>query len=191
MKNFLSFVIVGILVFFVTVIWKDYFTEPTIEYKEKVVTKTIVKDTTITITKVVPKYITVPGDTVYIPANIDSLVALYTSLYTEFNTRKTYFEDFDLDTLGVIMVSASVFRNSLDSLEVRPLLTMPLTTITREIYKTKNTLYGGFNVGKNNFSPSLLYTTPKYNVSLQYNIIEKQIGIGIGYKIFNHGTKLK
>jgi hypothetical protein len=191
MKNFLSFVIVGILVFFVTVIWKDYYYKPSVEVVEIVRVDTVYITDTIIKTKLVPKYVTLPNDTIYIPANIDSLVALYTSLYTEFNTRRTYFEDFDLDTLGVIMVSASVFRNSLDSLEVRPLLTLPLTTITREIYKTKNTLYGGFNVGKNNFSPSLLYTTPKYNVSLQYNIIEKQIGIGIGYKIFNHGTKLK
>lgn len=191
MKNLFNGIILLIIIIIAIVFWKKYNGEPEIIVKETIKVDTIFITDTLLKTKIVPKYVTLPNDTIYIPTNIDSLVALYSSLYTEFNTRKTYFEDFDLDSLGVIMISGSVFRNSLDSLEIRPLLTLPLTTITREIYRTKNTLYGGLTAGKNNFSPTLVYTTPKYNVSLQYNILEKQLGLGVSYKIFSHGKKLK
>lgn len=196
MKYLSSIIITAIIVFFATTIYVNK--TPEVVIKETVKVDTVFITDTVIKTKLVPKYVTLPNDTIYIPTDNDSLIKLYKEMYVEFNSRKLYNETYDLDSLGVIIVESSIYRNNIDTQFIAPLLTLPLTTITREVYKQQNHFYVGLNVGyvhhnvhNNALLANISYINPKYFVNLQYDFINKIPYIGVGYKIFSYDKKSK
>lgn len=188
LSNLCILIIITILVIFVN---RKFFPSTEIEEVIKVDTLWVTKVDTIIKTKLVPKYIELPSDTIYIPQDCDSLKVMYNDLYTLHNTKKTYLMSEKLDSIGTIEVTTKLFKNNIEEQKIIYNYKIPQISIIKEIYPQQCHFYMGLIVQKNGVSPNILYIRPKINISLQYDIINKQPSIGVGYKLFSYGKKSK
>ena len=117
----------------------------------KVITKVETKWDTITITKNVyipkwkNKYITTPGDTIYVPIDkeIDSL-----QIIKDYFTKYYYEDKISLDSLGYIVIQDTIYNNRILSRKVIPTIFFPKTTIIKiPPPPPTNSFYGGIEIG--------------------------------------------
>lgn len=186
MKLLIQILSVAVIIFFVILLQNKYFSK--IEEVEviKVDTVWITKTDTIIKEKLVPYKVEIPGDVIYIPLDNDSLRQLYSDLYLIHNTRKSFLMNEKLDSIGTFSINTEVFRNGIEKQTFTYEYKIPQITIDKTVYKEYSYLYGGIIAGKNILAPSLLYTNKKFNVSLQYDIINQTPLIGVGYKLFKY-----
>lgn len=182
-------IITGIIIF-INFVNRIFF--PNIEVQEvvKVDTVWVIKRDTVIKTKLVPKYVKLPSDTVYIPGDCDSLKVMYKNLYVSYNTEKTFITN-DTSSFGNTEITTKILRNNIEELKIIYDFKVPEITVTKEIYPQQCHFYAGLIIQKNGISPNILYIRPKINISLQYDIINKQTSIGVGYKLFSYGKKSK
>lgn len=186
MKQLIQILSIAGIIFIIIFIQRNFF--PKVEEVEviKVDTIWLSKTDTIIKEKLVPYKVELPGETIYIPQDCDSLKQLYSDLYIIHNTRNTFIMNDKLDSIGTFSITNEVLRNNIEKQTFTYEYKLPQITIDKTVYKDYHYLYGGIIIGKNFIAPSLLYTNKKINVSLQYDIITKTPMIGIGYKLFRY-----
>lgn len=191
MKNLVNICILIAVIILVIFVNRKFFPNTEIQEVIKVDTLWITKSDTIIKTKLVPKYVELPSDTIYIPQDCDSLKVMYSDLYVSHNTKKTFLVNEKLDSIGSIEVTTKLFKNNIEEQKIIYNYKLPQITVTKEVYPQKCYFYGGLTIQKNGISPNILYIRPKISVYLQYDIINKQTSIGVSYKLFSYGKKSK
>lgn len=144
------------------------------------------RDTTIYKDSLVPKPYPVkeylPGDTVYLPADSAEITRLYLALHTEYNTVRNY-EETTGDSVVNVKVEGRVTQNRLDSLNIvwdykkfEKTITVTETIIPNNWY-----IYGETNF--NTLSLGIIHSRNKFVYKGTYNLNDKTISLGVGYKI--------
>jgi hypothetical protein len=160
-----------------TYLYPNTIIEEKVEIKYKYVEKTVYLD------KPIIRNFILPEDTLYIPTDTAELIARYREIWTKHNTRNFYQDTFKLDTFGYFVSNIQVIRNQVDSLSGKYELKIPEKTITKFVYP-KNSLYIGGLIGKENISPSIMFTrSGKYNYYITYNLVNNGFSGGILIKI--------
>ena len=148
-----------------------------IEIEPKVITKVETKWDTITIdkpvyvpkwkTKVVTKY---KIDSILINTPIDTLEVL-----KDYYAKNVYIDEIVLDSLGIIIITDTISKNSIFSRQVKSDILIPTTRITEQIYLNNREFYYG--LGLQGRSDQINYIGGE----LLYKDKKKQIyGLGIG-----------
>jgi len=182
MKLRLSNLVIGIIIgliggYIYTLLYPNIVIEEKVEIEYKYATKTVYVDA--------PKIrnFILPEDTLFIPADTAELIARYKAIWTSHNTRNFYQDTFKLDTFGYFVSNIQVIRNKVDSLSGTYNLKIPEKTITTIVYP-KNNLYIGGLIGKEQVSPSIMYTrSGKYNYYVNYNLANNSFSGGILIRI--------
>ena len=136
------------------------------------------KDSLIYVEKPVPYEVLIPPDTIYIPQTDEELIALYKNLHSLYHTERKYIEKMNIDTIGFIYATYSVFRNEPKDFFLGYELNFPTITETVTIvdsrpfytigaFASKNTLVPFVGIGKNNFSVEIGYNEEVY-VGIRY-----------------------
>lgn len=143
--------------------------EPTI------VTKVETKYDTITIDKkvYVPKWktkIVTKVDSILVNTPIDTLEVL-----KDYYAKNVFVDEIQLDSLGVVTITDTIWKNTLFNRQVNSDIIIPTTTVTQTKYINQRELYWGF--GLNGSSKQFNYV----GGSLLYRNRKKQaFGLGIG-----------
>jgi hypothetical protein len=120
------------------------FTNDTL-YIENVIWDTLETTDTVYIPKWKNKYITTPGDTIYVPIDkeIDSL-----QIIKDYFTKYYYEDKISLDSLGYIVIQDTIYNNRILSRKVIPTIFFPKTTIIKiPPPPPTNSFYGGIEIG--------------------------------------------
>jgi hypothetical protein len=177
-----SILIILILLCYLT---REFF--PRVDTIETVQIDTVWKERTIRkdsiITKLVPKYVYLPSDTVYIPESCDELKRLYLALYSEYFTLNQYSEVLPIDTIGEATIVVCMRANTLDTLGFSYTINLWEKEIKIIERKEPNDwyLYGETNF--NTFSLGTIYARKNFVYKATYNINDKSAQIGVGIKI--------
>src|SRR5574344_815569 len=148
-----------------TYLYPNTIIEEKVEYRYKYAIKTVYLD------KPIIRNFILPEDTLCIPTDTAELIARYREIWLSHNTRNFYQDTFKLDTFGYFVSNIQVIRNQVDSLSGKYELKIPEKTITKFVYP-KNSLYIGGLIGKENISPSIMFTrSGKYNYYITYNLV--------------------
>lgn len=190
MKSLFNICILIAVIILVIFVNRKFFPNTEIQEVIKVDTLWITKSDTIIKNKLVPKYVKLPSDTIYIPEDCDSLKVMYNNLYVSYNTEKTFITN-DTSSFMNTEITTKILRNNIEEQKIIYNSKIPQISIIKEIYPQQCHFYAGLIVQKNGISPNILYIRPKINISLQYDIINKQTSIGVGYKLFSYGKKSK
>jgi hypothetical protein len=185
MKQILQLLSILILVGLACYFSREFF--PKVEEVETVRIDTvwkykIIKKDSI-VTKLVPKYIKVPGEIIYVPTDCDSLKMLYLALYNEHFSLKGYNYTYPIDTIGEAKISLSMSANTLDTLGFNFDIKIPEReiTITKIVIPNNWYLYGETNF--NSLSIGTIHTRKDFVYKATYNINEKSAQVGVGIKI--------
>lgn len=136
------------------------------------------KDSVVYIVKPVPYEVIVPPDTIYIPQTDEELISLYKNLHSLYHTERKYIEKMNIDTIGFIYATYSVFKNEPKDFKLGYELNFPTITETVTVvdsrpfytvgaFASKNTLVPFVGIGKNNFSVEIGYNKDVY-VGIRY-----------------------
>ena len=150
--------------------------QTTVEYKDT----TIYKDSLIPSPYPVKVYL--PGDTVYLPADSAEITRLYLALHREYNTVRKY-EETSGDSVVSVKVEGRVTQNRLDSLNIiwDYKKFEKTITITETIVPNNWYVYGETNF--NSLSLGIIHSRDKFVYKGTYNLNDKTVSLGIGYKI--------
>jgi len=143
--------------------------------------KTITKDSIIT--KLVPKYVYLPGDTIYIPENCDSLRLFYLSLYKQHYSINGYNETFPIDTIGYAKITISTRANMVDTLGFSydiKIFEKEVKIIERVV---SNDWYIYGETDFNSLSLGTIYARKDFVYKATYNINNKSAQVGVGIKL--------
>jgi hypothetical protein len=185
MKQVIQLLSIIILIALVAYFSREFF--PKVEQVETVRIDTIWKYKTLwkdtTITKLVPKYVYLPGDTIYIPIDNDELKSLYLTLHRLHFSTNRYEEVFPIDTIGEAKISASVHQNKLDTLSFSYSINLweKEIRIIERVVPNDWYLYGETNF--NSLSIGTIHTRQNFVYKATYNINEKSAQVGVGIKI--------
>ncbi len=141
----------------------------------KVITKIETKWDTITIVKnvYVPKWktkIIKEVDSILINTPIDTLEIL-----KDYYTKNVYVDEIKLDSLGVVTITDTIYKNTIWKREVKSNILFPTRLITKEIYLNNREFYWG--VGASGRSDQINYIGGE----ILYKDKKKQIyGLGLG-----------
>ena len=137
------------------------------------ITKTITKWDTLKIDSLVyvPKWRT-KVNTIHdtIPANIDTAEIL-----KDYYSTYVYIDTLSLDSLGSIVISDTISKNSILFRDVQSNIFIPTTTVTNTVYLYKREFFGGISVGSTptaiqNLNGELLFVNKK----------RQSYGVGVG-----------
>ena len=148
---------------------EDTPSEPTI------ITKTETKYDTVTVDKkiYVPKWktkIVTKIDSILVNTPIDTLEVL-----KDYYAKNVFIDVVDLDSLGVVIITDTIWKNSIFSRKIKSDIIIPTTTVTQTKYINQRELYWG--VGLNGSTKQFNYV----GGSLLYRNRKKQaFGLGIG-----------
>jgi len=173
-KNIQTLLIVALII---VLLFQRSCNKSPIEIEPKVITKVETKWDTVTIdkpvyvpkwkTKVVTKY---KIDSILINTPIDTLEVL-----KDYYAKNVYIDEIVLDSLGIIIITDTISKNSIFSRQVKSDILIPTTKITEEIYLNNREFYYG--LGLQGRSDQINYIGGE----LLYKDKKKQIyGLGIG-----------
>jgi peroxiredoxin len=145
--------------------------------------KTPPEDTIITTVKT--EYKTIEKTyTVYVPkwktkiiTEIDSILTPVDSaeILKDYFTKYSYIDTINIDTIGVLVVSDTIFNNKIASRQTYTNVKYPITTITNTIYTNKREFYAGVGVAGD--PTQLSYA----GLEVMYKNKKKQMyGLGVG-----------
>ena len=141
----------------------------------KIITKTETKWDTINVVKevYVPKWktkIVTQIDSILINTPIDTLEVL-----KDYYAKNVYIDEINLDSLGIITITDTIYKNTVWKRAVESNILIPTTTVTEEIYINNREFYYG--LGLQGRSDQINYLGGE----LLYKNKNKQIyGLGIG-----------
>lgn len=141
------------------------------------------RDSLIYVEKPVPYEVKIPPDTVYIPETDEELIALYKNLHSLYYTERKYIEKMDIDTIGFIYATYSVFRNESKDFSLGYELNFPTVTETVTVVDSRPFYTVGVFASKNTLVPFVGIGKNRFSVEIGYN---KEVYVGIRYiKRFN------
>lgn len=167
-KNIQTLLIVALII---VLLFQRSCNKSPIEIEPKVITKVETKWDTVTIdkpvyvpkwkTKVVTKY---KIDSILINTPIDTLEVL-----KDYYAKNVYIDEIVLDSLGIIIITDTISKNSIFSRQVKSDILIPTTKITEEIYLNNREFYYGLGLqGRsdqiNYIGGELLYKDKKANI---------------------------
>lgn len=148
----------------------------TVEYRNT----TIYKDSLIP--KPYPVKVYIPGDTIYLPADSAEITRLYLALHAEYNTVRKY-EETAGDSIVNVRVEGRVTQNKLDSLNIVWDYKKYEKIVTNTEYVIPNNWYIYGETNFNSLSLGGIHTRDKFIYKATYNLNDKTISVGVGYKI--------
>lgn len=139
----------------------------------------IQRDSIVYRNKLIPYAVSLPSDTVKIPSDTVELVRRYLELHKTFYTKNYYRDTTVIDSVGNIYVSFRVTENRADSLSIEYSL-IQNKIINQTIVNSKNSLYLGGFIGKDNLSPTIMYSrNNNYSYFVSYNLLHGGVSGGV------------
>ena len=125
----------------------------------------------VTQTEYVPKWRTrVVTERVEVPSEIDTM-----SILRDYYAKYHYTDTLTLDTLGFLVLNDTISQNSILSRSFTSDISIPTTTITKEIYLNKREFYWG--IGVNGGTSQLDYVGGEFMFK---NKQRNMFGVGVG-----------
>ena len=139
----------------------------------------------ITITKTITKWDTLKIDSlVYVPKWRTKVTTVHDTILADIDTAEilkdyystyVYTDTLSLDSLGSIVISDTISKNSILFRDVQPNIFIPTTTVTNTVYLYKREFFGGISVGSTptaiqNLNGELLFVNKK----------RQSYGVGVG-----------
>ena len=179
MKNIISSIVILLILGYVIYceVFRSY-TEYEVHVSYEYIDTVIYRDSLIPYKVEVPKEIDIKvfdtiwqKDTIYIKEFI-------TELFIDYNTKRFYSDTLDLDTLGIITANSIVHKNRLESINFGIGLTVPKYTTSIVDRNWGVGVIGGYK----SFSPTVVYTKPKFHYIGSYNLIRNEVQGGLIYR---------
>ena len=186
MKNTLKIALFTITVVLLIYLQREFFPKTEVEYDT--ITNVVYKDTIIYVDSIVyvpkPYKVEVPSEPIYIPVDCDSLKNLYINLHKDYFTSNFYLETFNIDTIGSATIDIAVKENKIDSIKFNADYRLYEKIITTTIVEKSNNWYVYGETNFNSLSVGTMYSKNKFIYKGTYNINDKTVSLGIGYKIW-------
>jgi hypothetical protein len=137
------------------------------------------RDSVIYVEKPIPYEVIIPPDTIYIPSVDEELIALYKHLHTLYHTERKYSERMNIDTIGFIYSSFSVFKNEAIDYKLGYELNIPTIRETIIKYDTRPFYTVGIVGSRERLLPLIGVGKGSFSVEVGWN---KDVYVGIRYK---------
>lgn len=178
--------IAGIAIVIIAVIYiqHKFFPSVIIDTKIEVKKDTLwIHDTTIIKSKPLPPIvINIPDTLVYDSTKCDSL---YRDVYSKYNSTLQYSDVIYSDSVVTVELKEKITRNIIFDRETKVTKNIPFVTNTITITNTvyKNSFYIGGIFGKNEITPTLMYSSRNYTILAGYNLSAKTPVVGAGINL--------